>query len=455
MQLSAKILICCLVAVFFLLPQDALAQRKKRRPAVRRNKPLAELLHDSPVFDKGLTGFVLFDPATGNTLQERNSDKYFTPASNTKIFTLFTALQILGDSLPVWRYVDIGDTIVFWGAGNPAFLHADLPTSAGLLEWFSTRPEALCFTDFNFRDDHFGPGWSWADYTEAYQPERAPMPIYGNVVQFRFLGADSGFVAAPPFFRDSLVYNPQLEEENRAVIQRVERSNRFEYNSAALRRAGFRETVPFDYSPALFVRLLADTLKRSVGLFDAAMLPAGPVNTVYVPATDSLLMRLMHQSDNLVAEQLMLMCSEVLFSTQNVRKVIDYMKEYHLRGIPDRLEWWDGSGLSRYNFFTPRSVVYVLHQLYKKVPEDRLFNLFPAGGVSGTIRDWYGPAKGRQPYVFAKTGTLRYVHCLSGYIKAKSGKTLIFSFMHNNFTGSADVYKAQMQAVLRKIYEQY
>ncbi len=454
MQLSAKILISLIAALIFVQPQEGMAQRR-RKTAVKPNRPLQEMLMESKVFNQGLTGFMLLDPQTGAVLLERNADKYFTPASNTKIFTLHTALNILGDSLPVLRYIDIGDTIVFWGAGNPAFLHPDLPADTSVMEFLRTRPESLFFTDFNFRDNHFGPGWSWADYSDYYQPARSPMPIYGNIARFRSLGPDSGFGIAPSFFRDSIFYGPRLEEERGAVIRRIERGNRFEYNAAALRRAGANEDVPFDYSPELFVRLLSDTLKRSVGLFDASMLPAGAVRTFYTPANDTLYMRLMRNSDNFIAEQVLMMCSEKLFNIQDSRRVIDYAKERYFRGAPDRLEWWDGSGLSRYNFFTPRTVAHVLHELYKQQPRERLFRIFPTGGVSGTIRGWYGARNGQQPYVFAKTGTLRYVHCLSGYVKTRKGKVLIFSFMHNNFTSGADVYKEEMQAVLRKIHEMY
>ena len=453
MRISAKILTFLLFAALCFLHTEAFAQKKKA-PRVKKYHSVENMISDPKVFAQSFTGFALFDPQTGEMVAERNADRYFTPASNTKILTLLTALNILGDSLPVLRYLDLGDTLVFWGAGNPAFLHPDLPTDTTVLEFLRTRPKSLFFTDFNFKDKHFGPGWSWADYTDYYQPPRSPMPIYGNVVRFRALGPDSGFAVQPAFFKDSLFYGPQLEEARSATIQRIERGNRFEYNAAALRRIGYESDVPFDYSPELFVRLLSDTLKRTVRLIDAGLLPAGAVRTLYMPANDSLYMRLMRNSDNFIAEQLLMMCSEQLFNQQNAAQVIDYARDRFLRGAPDRLEWWDGSGLSRYNFFTPRSVVHVLHQLYKQQPQERLFGIFPAGGVSGTIRGLYaGPAGA--PYVFAKTGTLRYVHCLSGFVKTKKGKVLIFSFMHNNFSTGPNPVREEMQRVLQLIYEKY
>lgn len=416
-------------------------------------KGLETLLTGSKVFSQGFTGFALYDPQTRAMLAQYQADKYFTPASNTKILTLHTALNVLGDSLPVLRYLPMGDYLVFWGTGNPAFLHPDLAADTTVLSFLRSRPEELFFTDFNFRDEHFGPGWSWDDYSDYYQPERSPMPIYGNVARFRALGPDSGFVAHPALFRDSIYYGPALEAARGSSIRRSHIGNRFEYNAAALRRGTTKE-VPFDYSPALFTQLLSDTLRRPVRWIDARLLPSDTVRTLYMPANDSLYMRLMRDSDNFIAEQLLMMCSEQLFHHQNTAQTIDYAKGRFFSDAPDRLEWWDGSGLSRYNAFTPRTVVHILDRLYRQQPRERLFRIFPAGGASGTIRDWY-PGKNGQPYIFAKTGTLRYVHCLSGFVITKKGKVLLFSFMHNNHTTGANPLKEEMQKVLRWVQEQY
>jgi D-alanyl-D-alanine carboxypeptidase/D-alanyl-D-alanine-endopeptidase (penicillin-binding protein 4) len=89
----------------------------------------------------------------------------------------------------------------------------------------------------------------------------------------------------------------------------------------------------------------------------------------------------------------------------------------------------------------------MLEKINQLLPQEQLFHIFPAGGVSGTIKRWYAPEKGQQPYVYAKTGTLSNQHALSGYLVTKSGKMLIFSFMHNNFTGSINTIRQEMQDI--------
>jgi D-alanyl-D-alanine carboxypeptidase/D-alanyl-D-alanine-endopeptidase (penicillin-binding protein 4) len=96
--------------------------------------------------------------------------------------------------------------------------------------------------------------------------------------------------------------------------------------------------------------------------------------------------------------------------------------------------------------------VVILEKIYQLVPRERLFNIFPAGGLSGTIKSSY--RNGDSPYVFAKTGSLRNNHCLSGYLVTKQGKLLIFSFMHNNFTSGSSALRKEMEKILKGIYEE-
>ena len=98
----------------FILPSEAEAQRKRKRKKTRPlpfSAPLILNFDESPVFSKSFTGFALYDPAEGKMLHEYNSDKYFTPASNTKILTLFTG-SIIIESEFVFKFSP-ADIIIF------------------------------------------------------------------------------------------------------------------------------------------------------------------------------------------------------------------------------------------------------------------------------------------------------------------------------------------------------
>ena len=437
--------------VLLFAPTGSFAQRKKKRRAKSGPAPTSiDLkLEHSPVFKKSFTGFSLYDPAQAETLYEFQSDKYFTPASNTKILTLFTSLQILGDSIPTLMYERQGEFNVLWGTGDPGFLNPHLEQNPAVFDYLKNLDGPLLFCGANFHDKRYGPGWMWSDFPYSYQAEKSPFPIYGNVAHFHQNDTTMGIVGEPKIWRKRLNQGPVFAPEDN--IGRAETANDFTFSDLAAGGDHFDHHVPFHYTPGFFAELLSDTLGREVGVLDLDFQPSANAKIIYGLSSDSLYWRMMQASDNHVAEQLLLLCSEWRLGHMNTKEMIEYSKKNFLFDLPDEPKWVDGSGLSRYNLITPRSLVKVLEKIYRQMPRERLFHIFPAGGVSGTIEDWY--KNGGQPYVFAKTGTLRNNHCLSGYLVTKRGRLLIFSFMHNNYTVSSSTIKREMESYLRRIYE--
>ena len=129
----------------------------------------------------------------------KNADKYFTPASNTKIFTLYTALKLLGDSLALFHFSESEDSLIFWGAGNPLLLHPDFPEAPNLL-FLQNTSKPLYLSMAHFQDDRFGAGWSWDDYRYYFQVEKTALPIYGNVARFERDSNQTDLQIHPKFF---------------------------------------------------------------------------------------------------------------------------------------------------------------------------------------------------------------------------------------------------------------
>lgn len=96
----------------------------------------------------------------------------------------------------------------------------------------------------------------------------------------------------------------------------------------------------------------------------------------------------------------------------------------------------DGSGLSRENRLTPHGITVLLRAMWHHeddATQSAFVRSLPVGGRTGTLERRYasGDARGN---VRAKTGYIRRVRTLSGYVTTATGRTVAFSLMCNGYT---------------------
>lgn len=397
-----------------------------------------------PAFKQGFAGFMVYDPEEKEIVYNHNGRKYFTPASNTKLFSLYTGLKILGDSVPALKYTIKNDSLFFTGTGDPSLLNPNLPESP-VIPFLRERNETLVMVPPVYTEKHQGPGWAWDDFNSYYSAERTPFPIYGNLVNFTFKSGEEKPEINPVIFSDSIF----ISETERTRVRRELRRNTFFFQNSE-RENNFSQNVPFHYSTEMVAALLRDTLKKPIFIKKSAEMEFS--EELYSIPVDSMYKRMMEVSDNFIAEQILLMAAQELSDTLKSDIAIKHMKETFLKNLPDEPHWVDGSGLSRYNLFTPRTMISLLLKIKEEVQEDRLLSLLATGGQSGTLRNFY---KADKPYIFAKTGTLRHNHSLSGYLLTKKDKLLVFSFMNSNYTVPTSELKEAMEQILLQIRDNY
>lgn len=403
---------------------------------------------NSVVLNKHFVGFSLYDLDSNRFVFGQNAEKHFTPASNTKVFTLFTALKYIGDSIPGIDYVERGDSLLFWGTGDPTFLHPKLD-SRKVYDFLKHSGKKLYYVAEDSAEPYYREGWSIEDYAYDYQPEIATFPIYGNLVSFKTIGRD--VIAYPKHFNSFLSLR---EKQSRYFsIVRPMNSNKFELTN--LRPStGYRTDKPFHWTDSLFVELLSDTLGVDVNILQDYDKPLD-LKTIYSTPRNVVLREMMLPSDNFLAEHLTMVASRLRYGSFNTDSLRTEMKESYYKLFADSIELRDGSGLSTYNKVTPRSMVELLLTVKDLFPDyNRLFNFFPAGGIDGTLRSAYALDQG-VPFVWAKTGTLQSVHCQSGYLVTRSGRRYAFSFLNNNFVGSASPVRREMVRIMTFIRQNY
>lgn len=401
---------------------------------------------NSEVFNQSFSGFALYDPEKKEFIVEKNSNKYYTPASNIKLLTFYAGLKELKDSIPGIKYIIHGDSLIFWGTGDPSFLNPNLPKSK-VYEFLKSTTKDLYFTNSEETITPLGSGWAWDDYNDDYSAEKSEFPIYGNLANFRWDLEDSIPNSNPSHFNLSLKKGKKGSKSiHRDVDQNIFRHP--SYNQKENKEV----SIPFKTSSELIIKLLGDTLNKPVKLITFPMSKRAEAQVLYSNSTDSLYKEMLHESDNFIAEQLLLLISEKLSDTLSTDIAIKHLQKTFFQQLKDEIKWVDGSGLSRYNLATPRTLVEVLELIYQEVSKERLFQLLPAAGKSGTLKSWQ---QSEEPYLFAKSGSLRNNYSLSGFLKTNSGKTLIFSFMNNNFVIPSSEIKQEMQKILFSIHKSY
>lgn len=404
------------------------------------NKSANKDLLQSEGFENAHTGISIYEPATGKYWYNYQANKYFTPASNTKLATCYAAMKYLGDSLVGIKYKPVNDsTVVIKGMADPSFLHNDYTNNPVFTFLKKFKSIQIISSDF---DDYLGSGWGWDDYMEDYMAQRSAFPIYGNTLKIHWEN-DGNLTFMPSYFKTKTVVKEKLLTGFK--MKKPWDSNDFTIENGYSK---FRE-IPFNPYEKTLQQLLEDTLHAQVTIIDNY---AGTLNhIIHSQPVDSLLKPMMHRSDNFYAEQTLLMVSEKLLGLMSDRRIIDTLLKTDYALMPQKPGWVDGSGLSRYDLFSPKDFVFILNKMKNDFGMERIENILPTGGT-GTIRSYYQQDSG---YIFVKTGTLNGVVALSGFLYTRKNKLLIFSILVNNHRGSATTIRKGVEKFIQDIRDKY
>lgn len=399
-------------------------------------------------------GIAVFDPERNHFVYRYQPEKYFVPASNVKIISLYAGLKYLGDSLIGLKYKEGTDTLFIEPAGDPSFLHPDF-NDHPVLTFLERCKKPIAITTNNWNANAWGKGWMWDDYNEAFMPERSPFPLYGNVISWNqvrdsssigALAREEAFIYSVPDINWKVHFSGDTAARRFSVVRSLT-ENRFFITQG--REINARQEVPFiTRGLQSTVELLSDLVITTI---DTTAKIVQPDSVIYSQPTDALLRKMMYRSDNFYAEQLLLMAASQLFGVMDDQRLIQYLLKSDLQGFPQKPRWVDGSGLSRYNLFTPEDMVWILGKMEKDFGAERLKGIFPAG-EPGTLHDSF---KEFQDRIYAKSGSMSGVFCLSGYLQTQSGKWLIFSVMINNYTKGGGILRSKVASFLKEVMMKY
>lgn len=390
-------------------------------------------------------GTAVYNESKSTWVDQYQSNLNYTPASNTKILSCYLGMKYLGDSIPGWQFAENADSIFLMPLGDPTFLHPDFSYQpiASLIK-NTPKQVVLCLPEKEDQFEMYGRGWAWDDYAEDYQPERNRLNIYGNVLTIT--KTQNGVNFQPSFF----VKN-QARSDVYKQWYRQKRSNQFFATNA--NTSDQSHQIPFitDNHFELAKTLIEDTLHPKHPIAIQRGWNQSYKSIFKTVPTDSLLKIMMNRSDNFFAEQILLMASEQHIGKMDDRAIIDTILKTDFSFFPQKTQWADGSGLSRFNLITPENYVALLQKMKAEFPFERIKNIFAQGG-KGTLSAYYKNIPG---VLYAKTGTLGNQIALSGYIITNKGTHLTFSVLvANHMAKSYDVRKS-VEQYLTSIMSKY
>jgi D-alanyl-D-alanine carboxypeptidase/D-alanyl-D-alanine-endopeptidase (penicillin-binding protein 4) len=434
-------------------------------------------------------GILIVDPAHGDTLYSRNADKLFMPASNQKIITGSVAVTQLGPEYrwtttllargPVRQGVLDGDLVVR-GDGDPSISTSMRGDALAPLRDLADSLRARGITRIRgrvsaapspFTDASLGYGWAWDDLDEPYgagvdalyfnegftqivvragarpgDPVRAvtrPASTFPPLI-VRATTVGRGAPAA-----DSARPRPPLTVGYDSSHAGVLVAGTIAVGDTAVLELALRDHA------AAFVAALREALRsRGIAVDDARRDGAAHLDSL-VSLRSPPLRDVMRAFEKPSQNQI----GELLFKTIALRATGAGRADSAQRVVEKQLVAWgaepdgfavrDGSGLSRHDYVSPRTLVKVLDTM-RRHPDFRVFyDALPVAGVDGTIdkRMRGTPAQGN---VHAKTGYIDKARSLSGYVTTPDGQMLIFSMLCNNYTvPTATVNRVQDSVAVR------
>ncbi len=363
-----------------------------------------------------------------------DAQKLMTPASNVKVLTLYTALQFIQDSIAWMKLYQGGAQTYFEPCGDPTFLHPNFPNTRRLFSYFKnikTSSDTLRMSFSHMRDAAYGKGWMWDDYTYAFQPEKSAFPLHSN---YAYIKEDSIY---PSYLAAVVDFGGEDLEFDRAL-----QANTF--------RSDLQKNIPLHMDAEVYQAYFDQFGLRlkTVDIWDRKH--EMEADWVYSFPKDTVLKEMMYESDNLVAEQLLLQSSYLQYGVMSSSAIIRKMKQEYLEQYPDML-WVDGSGLSRYNMISAHLLHDVLKEIYLLKGMDYIKDIFPPIQASFDL----GADQDLANQVFGKTGSMTGVFNYCGYLKGNSNRWYIFSFMVNGIPAKDENIKTEILEYIRYLKMNY
>ena len=477
-----KKFVCLVFAAAILLPGTAFAQNNVQRYVDTAMKP-DTLLKNAAVAILAVDG-------RGKTVAQWNADLPLLSASTMKTITTGAALDALGPDFKFETKIASTGTIdedgvlhgdlYIIGGGDPTLgSHSPIAEDINLVfaQWTdAVKGAGITAIDGKvkgdagiFKEGIIQDNWCWSDLGTDYGSGPCGLSFAENLSFYRVEpGLDEG---------DSLLITPveavysEMNLRQEATTGASKTGNKLTYYASDLSPVGrFTGTYAADRRidtiavsnkfPALTCAEAFNVCLASNGIISkGASLGAAPdsaelIVTTFSPSLKDICRETNTKSNNFFAETLFMMLGlhligEASYSTAP-KAVEEYIGTMGCRTTGLRQD--DGSGLSRFNFISPRFFCNFYRIMQKSNIFAEYLASFPTPGGEGTLK--YVLAKEPESLrsrIHCKSGSMTAVKCYAGYVETEGGDMLTFAIMVNNYDCPTRSIQPKIEGFLKQL----
>ncbi len=406
-------------------------------------------------------GALVVDLNTGETLYSRNASETYIPASNMKLFSDAAALLALG---PNYRFQTelstnahhlqagaLDGSIYLYLPGDPSFTSHDLnQLLAELKTWGITRINGnIVLVSSRRHISPYAPGWTKKDLIYSYGAPLAPLVLDENRLVVTVNPAarvgEKAVIELQPSNNGVQLTNEVLTKPNAkncGLSYQMDAENQLTVRGCIGASQWSAQQKLAIKNPLIYAKAQLRSELKTLGIQLNGKIIYGkkPKQALLLAKHESrtisqLLAATLKKSDNLYADSLYLHTAAVLNgSPVNWGGAESVLKKFLQKetGIQlNKANFTDGSGLSRQDRLTPKQTVELLQFLYSRFPlAYEYISALPVAGRDGTLKKRLKKPT-QKGFVRAKTGTMRGIVSLSGYLYTANAHTLAFAIYIN------------------------
>lgn len=465
---SIRSLLLLLVLIVLPYPHETHAA-----PRESLRQQIARALN-TPDFKHALVGCLVVRARDRQLIYEQNADTLLMPASNMKLLTSATALDVLGGDFRCRTVVKaavaaadgtLAGDLFLVGSGDPTLTYDDLKKLAQSLWDKGLRKVEGCVVgdESAFQGASLGFGWQWDDLPWYYSMEVSALSLGRNqvnvVVKPGEKAGDAAVVTVEPVNGYVVVESTATTDDEKArntiLFDRELGGKCIKVGGVIPLKAQPSSQRCSVWQPCLYTAtVFAEMLKaRGIEVKGAPKTGVAPKDSFELAAHESpplrdIVKQMNKPSDNHSAEQLLRLIGIKHKGLGTDDAGAEAVRSFLARCGADEgsARVSDGSGLSRFNMVTPRTLARLLLKMRLHPESQAFFDSLPVAGVDGTLRLRMRGTPAEKK-VFAKTGSLLSVSSLSGYAHAKNGEVYVVVLMFNHYLCPASVARAAQDKV--------